>query len=160
MKCCNDAITHIQDDQTVATNLGGDWHRFVDKLGDFSSKDREATNHLTIKYCDALLDNLKDRFSEPEIVSAFSIFDPSYCPDKREDRRHYGEKEIQILLDRFGDLLEDPERLRNDWPALIESLKNDTTVKLQRRFSGLFSLVQGCFFKDAFPTFPDWQQLH
>ena len=99
---CNDAITRIRDDQVVIADLESDWHRFAEELGELGDRDRESTKRMTVAYCNSLLDNLKDRFPEPEVVSAFIIFDPSYCPEKRKER------EIRILIDRFGDLLDVP----------------------------------------------------
>lgn len=149
--CCNNAITGVREDQVVVANLERDWHLFADELGELSEKDRESTKRLTTAYCNALLDNLKDRFPEPEIVSAFIIFDPGYCPEKREERQKYGERELQILLDRFGDLLSDPERVKINWPAFVERLLMEPLSKCKGAAQVCGILGKDSFYKEAFP---------
>ena len=138
----------------MIADLESDWHNFADELGELSDMDRESTKRMTVAYCNSLLlDNLKGRFPEPEVVSAlFIIFDPSYCPEKREEQQNYGEREMRILIDRFGDLLDDPERVKINWPAFVERLFMTPLSKYKGAAHVCAVLCKYAFYnKDAFP---------
>ena len=98
VECCKKAIEQIRDDQVPLTKLENDWSRFGE-IGQIKESDRERVKHMTTAYCDALLRNLTSRFPQPEILAAFGIFDPIYCPTNRTDRRDYGKKQLQTLVD-------------------------------------------------------------
>ena len=91
-------------------------HSVCDKRSDFLSNQRNLI--------DKLIYNLKSRFPDGEVVSAFSILDPQNLPSL-VDLPLYGSTEIDTLASQYGESKEnngmklepviDGEMLREEW---------------------------------------------
>ena len=53
-------------------------------------------------YLCKLAENMKDRFQSIDIISAFSIFNPSELPSTESELAHYGESELNTLLSHYS----------------------------------------------------------
>jgi len=76
--------------------LKAHWKKFENELGGLS----EQLVSLTKKYVNSLSGNIRDRFPEPELLSAFACFDPNYLPLRRDERESYGFDQIKELVER------------------------------------------------------------
>lgn len=54
------------------------------------------------KFAKAIITALKNRFPDSEIYNALSIFDPKFLPQKESDIASYGDSEIKLLIEYFG----------------------------------------------------------
>lgn len=63
----------------------------------------QQANNLTVKYIDALKENITNRFDGSiEVLTAFRVFDPMSVPDKKEPGfKEYGLSDIDVLTEHF-----------------------------------------------------------
>ncbi|CAB5383548.1 unnamed protein product [Rhizophagus irregularis] len=54
------------------------------------------------KFAKAIIESLKNRFPDSEIYNALRIFDPKFLPQRESDIANYGNNEIKILIEYFG----------------------------------------------------------
>ncbi|CAB5369683.1 unnamed protein product [Rhizophagus irregularis] len=54
------------------------------------------------KFAKAIIESLKNRFPDLEIYNALRIFDPKFLPQRESDIANYGNNEIKILIEYFG----------------------------------------------------------
>ena len=80
--------------------LKAHWEKFENELGKLSEQDEKQLVSLTKKYVNSLPGNIRDRFPEPELLSAFACFDPNYLPLRRDERESYGFDQIKELVER------------------------------------------------------------
>ncbi|XP_078614277.1 uncharacterized protein C17orf113-like [Branchiostoma floridae x Branchiostoma japonicum] len=73
---------------------------------------RGQAENLTVNFVAAVVQNLRDRFPETELISAFKIFDPQKLPETENLLRNqnYGSAQLDTLLRKYG--MED-----NDMPV-------------------------------------------
>ena len=53
-------------------------------------------------YAEAVCRALEARFSDNDIISAFSVLNPSNMPSKRVGLNSWGVTELELLLKRYG----------------------------------------------------------
>ena len=73
-------------------------------LVDFAVSDFHITQMKTtlLKYCEALITNIEDRFQESTpILAALSIFDPMIMPTRLPDITDYGRIQIAIIAQHY-----------------------------------------------------------
>ena len=86
---------------------------------------------MSATYCQALLTSIEHRFPEPDVLTAFRVFDPNRIPEQRADRRSYADSDLNTLCAKFD--IEDPGKLHVDWPSFAEKLihvqRDNKTIK-------------------------------
>lgn len=80
------------------------------------------------EYSIAIINAIKNRFPEYELYSAFSIFDPKELPDDDTELVLYGNQEIEILGNFYGEIklvnenefseIIDKEKLNQEWNSV------------------------------------------
>ena len=80
------------------------------------------------EYSIAIIDAIKNRFPESELYNAFSIFDPRELPDDDRELVLYGNQEIEILGNFYGEIklvnenefseIIDKEKLNQEWNSV------------------------------------------
>ena len=68
---CTDAIK--ADGKEVCYSLREEWPSYTPALGEFTEEDANQANELAAAHCSNLLDNVADRFPEPDILAASLI---------------------------------------------------------------------------------------
>ena len=122
-------------DEAVETPKS-DWSRLAaglpEKMKTLTENDLNNLRHLANIYCQSLLDNLHDRFPQPEVLSAFRLFDPKEIPLAPEDRDRFVVAQLDILLDKFGAVIE----IGDEWRKIINDyqLLKDRLVKSEFEF--------------------------
>ena len=108
-------------------------------------------------YLEKLIENLNNRFPRVELLSAFSIFNPSELPESESELDLYSETEIDCLLTHYslGPLALIPEDVKEEWKHfkvfLASSNLKDHTYKELAEF--LLSTPARC------QLFPNLSQL-
>ena len=51
------------------------WEKYKTSLDDLTDDDRKSIHSISSNYCEGLLNNIDSRFPEPELLTAFYIFD-------------------------------------------------------------------------------------
>ena len=74
---CVEGIKELQDGAEVCKSLRSSWYKYQSDLGEFTDSDAQMAKQLASEYCLKLIDNLHDRFPQPELITAFKIFDPN-----------------------------------------------------------------------------------
>ena len=90
------------------------------------------------EYSTAIINAIKNRFPESELYSLFSIFDPKELPDDNSELDLYGNQEIKLLCDFYGETkylngnefreIIDKEKLKQEWDEVkyyLWSYKNN-----------------------------------
>ena len=100
---CKKEIRNIVDSDQVINSLKLDWEKISKILPaiqkDLYEDDVKQIRCTTKTYCEALLQNLEDRFLEPQILFAFRIFD---AKEIDANQRHlYGNQDLKLLIKRF-----------------------------------------------------------
>ena len=62
--------------------------------------------------------NRSSHFPEPEVLSAFACFDPNYLPLNR----NCGVDQIKQLVETFGSVVGEADKVLNDWPSFVEHM--------------------------------------
>lgn len=72
----------------------------------------QQANNLTVKYIDALKENITNRFDGSiEVLTAFRVFDPMSVPDKKDPGfKEYGLSDIEVLADHFYQVHDSEEK--------------------------------------------------
>ena len=118
---CRDQIADADRNHNPRKNLQEDWQlRFQLILGNWTTDDSNSMDCMTTTYCEALLKSISHRFPEPEILTAFSVFDPNRIPKQRDDRRSYADADLDLLCSKFN--IQDPGKLHTDWASFAEKL--------------------------------------
>ena len=77
METCKQAIERIALRDEAVETLKSDWIRLAaglpEKMKKLTENDLNNLRHLANVYCQSLLDNLHDRFSQPEVLSAYRL---------------------------------------------------------------------------------------
>lgn len=55
-----------------------------------------------LKFSEAIIRVLKNRFPDSGIYNALRIFDPKFLPQRESDIAYYGNNEIKILVEYYG----------------------------------------------------------
>ena len=79
-----------------------EWERFAGELGQLTDGDKNQVASITNSYIDETLKQIDTRFPEPKFLTCFMIFDPVQVPQDRQQRKNYGNEELQQLLNRYG----------------------------------------------------------
>ena len=93
-------------------------------LGELTEEQKNWAESLSSRYCTEICYEIDKRFPEPDILTSFKIFDPSFVPSNRQQRKQYGEKELHTLVAKYGPLLE-PDvagQIDAEWDLLREKL--------------------------------------
>lgn len=83
-------------------------------------------------YIDSVVVNLRCRFPDVKIISAFSLFDPRQVPEPSTDQfQTYGEQQLRVLEEHFGRGYLDHSLLEQEWiylkQLLVEGFDNHST---------------------------------
>ena len=54
------------------------------------------------KFAEAIIKALKSRFPDSEVYNLLRIFDPKFLPQRESDIANYGNNDIKILVEYFG----------------------------------------------------------
>jgi len=54
------------------------------------------------KFAKAIINSLKNRFPDSEIYNALRIFDPKFLPQKESEISNYGDDDIKVIAEYFG----------------------------------------------------------
>ncbi|KAI8487984.1 hypothetical protein Bbelb_344320 [Branchiostoma belcheri] len=102
---------------TAAGDHGPSLTSFVeaDLAAMFPGRAREQAENLTVNLVAAVVQNLRDRFPETELVTAFGIIDPKNMPRDQAALGQYGREELNTLLATYG------EQTRQEW-AIVRQL--------------------------------------
>lgn len=130
--------------------------RYLSEVDDLLTKLREADHPITVTderkaafenqvrkpYLTALIRNLHDRFPAVDLITAFSIFNPTMLPETQSDRDQYGTSELEILLHHYssGTLAVDRGDATTEWRELKEFLVNSDLKKSTIKGLGEFLL--------------------
>ena len=118
---CQGQIADAERYHEPRKTLQKDWQRYFQQvLGDWTDDDCDSMDRLTTSYCEALKTSLSHRFPEPDILTAFRIFDPNRIPMQRADRLSYADADLDTLCAKFE--ISDPGKLHIDWPSFAEKL--------------------------------------
>ncbi|CAH1240941.1 Hypp6229 [Branchiostoma lanceolatum] len=85
---------------------------------------REQTGSLTVNFVAAVVQNLRNRFPETELITAFKIIDTNNLPPRQDALRRYGTKELETLLAKYRGveadqfLTVDAAQARQEWDLL------------------------------------------
>lgn len=76
----------------------------------------QQLNNLTVKYIDALKDNIKNRFDGSlEVLTAFRVFDPMSVPEKKEiGFKEYGLSDIDVLGEHFYQEFDEKDIMKDE----------------------------------------------
>ena len=55
-----------------------------------------------LKFSEEIIRALKNRFLDSEIYNALKIFDPKFLPQRKSSITNYGNNDIKILVEYFG----------------------------------------------------------
>ncbi|KAI8490494.1 hypothetical protein Bbelb_317620 [Branchiostoma belcheri] len=97
------------------------------EISNITERAREQAENLTFNLVAAVVQNLRDRFPETELVTAFGIIDPKNMPRDQAALGQYGREELNTLLATYGGvpadqpLTVDPEQTRQEW-AIVRQL--------------------------------------
>lgn len=103
-------LSHVDD---LISKLGDSGHHINVSDSERNSFDAQVRQ----PYLAALIKNLHDRFPAMQIISSFSIFDPTHLPCNEDDQSQYGVVELGVLLDHYssGPLALHPEAAYEEW---------------------------------------------
>ena len=93
------------------------------ELKDFNieatSAQKEAfKSQIQVKYIEAIVNQLGDRFPHVELLGSFSIFDPQKLPSDEEELTTYGQDKVKLFSTTYGegpDPVVDTEECTSDW---------------------------------------------
>ena len=123
---CVEGIKELQDGAEVCKSLRSSWYKYQSDLGEFTDSDAQMAKQLVSEYCLKLIDNLHDRFPQPELITAFKIFDPNQVPSDSIILKKYGEEYIRKIYTVFGHLLpNDDDVVVTDYHSFKERLIRD-----------------------------------
>ena len=63
---------------------------------------KERTKRDAVKFIKAVIENVKARFPDNELVEASNIFDPKSLPTSDTDCATYGERELELLTGHYS----------------------------------------------------------
>ena len=125
----------IELDEVIATlNEAG---HSVSVLGNIKEQFDEQVRKL---YLCKLAENMKERFQSIDIISAFSIFNPSELPSTESELAHYGESELNTLLSHY---LNGPLELNCD-NALLEWKEFSVFFSASNRMQSIKEVSEFC----------------
>ena len=127
LQLCVSQLTGTVHDDLALQNIKADWPRLSANLGDFNPDFEIKIRSLSRLYVETTCERLSDRFPEPEILSAFSIFEPSLVPSDSHRRKLYGIPQVQLLEEKFGPLMPEncSELIIAEWQIFREKLTLD-----------------------------------
>ena len=155
LQICRNRIGEVSQTGSASATLENEWQKYVPFLnGDhrtLSKDDICFMDGLTWEYCTALLQSLRHRFPEPEVLGAFSIFDHHLLPQKLEDRKAFGNDMLNILLNKFSSLLEDKDRAVINYQSLKERLVSLEFKHCENAAAVCTIMLKNSIYRQMFP---------
>ena len=68
----------------------------------FLKQRKMNSRRVTKKYVDSVIAQLKQRFPHVDQLASFSLFDPSHLPSDHTNIGTYGDEELKVLCDLYG----------------------------------------------------------
>ena len=102
--------------------------------------DEAFENQVRKPYLTTLITNLHSRFPAVDLITAFSIFNPTLLPGNVSDCDQYGTSELALLLNSSGPLAVDADAATSEWRELKEFLANSDLKKSTIKELGQFLL--------------------
>ena len=127
---CIQGISNLERSGEVVKAVEEEWSNISIILPDneklLQGSDINKIKELTTKYCKALIDNINERFPEPETLFAFRIFDRNDIPQDSERRKAYGNADLRLLFNRFHISSEcDFDKVLKDYQSLKDRLVSE-----------------------------------
>ena len=93
-------------------------------------------------YLTELIRNLHNRFPAEDLITSFSIFNPTLLPESDSDRGQYGTAELELLLSHYssGPLAVDASAATSEWREFNEFLAKSDLKKSTIKGLGQFLL--------------------
>jgi len=86
----------------LSSEIRGSKFHSIDMIRDRTGVDLEEALVFQKTYAEAVCRALEARFSDNDIISAFSVLNPSNMPSKRVGLNSWGVTELELLLKRYG----------------------------------------------------------
>lgn len=93
-------------------------------------------SEIQVKYIEAIVNQLRDRFPHVELLGAFSIFDPQKLPCDEEELTTYGQDKVKIFSAKYGEgpnPVIDAEECSSEWEGFKRLIKNNYPSKTMRQ---------------------------
>jgi hypothetical protein len=110
--------TEFIGSEETQPNYGTIFKKYLDEHNHFVPQ-------FVAEYSTAVINAIKNRFPESELYSSFSIFDPKELPEDNRELNLYGNQEIKLLGDFYGETkyvngnefreIIDKEKLKQEW---------------------------------------------
>lgn len=129
---CFNELENIKKENTPFQELLLNWNHLTSICPMvFDDSSIEKSVFLLEKYVSALVKEIKCRFPDNDILSCFSIFDPSKIPNDENEFLNYGVMELRKLLNVFEFFISKEKHRETEihWSSFKYSLKGELSGK-------------------------------